>query len=153
MYDDGISKYYSFTCYIWKILVQITSRFLTLQNLINPNTEKDFSHTIHWRLDLKLWKSQIWTSAIRDGCLLHTTGCKVSLQTPSQTTQGTKQNWNSILLIITNGGLDKQNVSELYATSSGVTPEIITSEKCYIDMGIIELLVGKLRYIYITQIL
>jgi hypothetical protein len=38
-----------------------------------------------------------------------------------------------------NGAPDIQNVSELYATSSGVTPEVIISEKCYINMCIIEL--------------
>jgi hypothetical protein len=34
-----------------------------------------------------------------------------------------------------NGALDIQDVSKLYATSSGVTPEVIMSEKCCYQHG------------------
>jgi hypothetical protein len=48
-----------------------------------------------------------------------------------------------------NGALDTQNVSELCATSSGITPEVIMSEKCYIHIGITDLWVGKAMKIFI----
>jgi hypothetical protein len=70
-----------------------------------------------------------------------------SLQTPLQTKQETKQNSNLILLVIINGALDIQNVSEPFATSSEVISDIIYGGKCYIDMGIIKQWVGKVKMI------
>jgi hypothetical protein len=65
--------------------------------------------------------------------------------------QGTKQNSNSILLMIINGVIDIQNVSEPFVTSSGVISDAIMSEKCYINKGIIKLWVGKVKMICTWQ--